>query len=279
MPDIDIQSIIQSMDFVLIGLFLATGMIAGVLAGFLGIGGGLVVVPLLTIALPIAGFAPEKVMVVAIGTSLATIVFTAISSTNSHRKRHNVVWPAVFSLFPGLMFGAMLGATLGSQMSNEFLAIFFGCFCALFGVYTVWGKRYLRPVADYAQSRGWLSLIGLFTGLVSSLVGIGGGTMLGPALIWLGLEARRAVGTSATCGLLIAVFGSLSYLISGANETELPKYTVGYIYLPALFGIIATSVLFAPLGAKMASYFSEKIIRSCLGIALLASAVKMFISL
>ena len=228
------------MDIVLISLFLATGVIAGILAGFLGIGGGLVVVPLLTVALPIAGFAPDKVMVVAIGTSLATIIFTATSSTNSHRKRNNIVWPAVFSLFPGLMFGAMLGATLGSQMSNEFLTAFFGGFCVLFGMYTVWGKQYMRPQADYLQSRGWLSLIGLFTGLISSLVGIGGGTMLGPALIWLGLEARRAVGTSATCGLLIAVFGSLSYLITGANQTDLPQYTFGYIYIPALLGIIAS---------------------------------------
>jgi len=103
--------------------------------------------------------------------------------------------------------------------------------------------------------------------------------MLGPALIWLGLEAKRAVGTSATCGLLIAVFGSLSYLISGANEAGLPDYTFGYIYLPAFLGIIATSVLFAPLGAKMASYFSEQVIRSCLGLALIASALKMFVSL
>lgn len=267
------------MDIILIGIFLLTGMIAGILAGFLGIGGGLVVVPLLSVVLPYAGIAQEKVMVIAIGTSLATIVFTAISSTYSHQKRHNIVWPAVFSLFPGLMFGAMLGATLASQFSNNLLAIIFGSFCAILGIYSILEKRYIQPVADYAQCRGWLSLIGFVTGIISSLVGIGGGTLLGPALIWLGLEARRAVGTSATCGLLIAVFGSLSYLITGANETQLPKYTIGYIYLPAFLGIIATSVLFAPLGAKMASYFSDKVIRVCLGIALLASATQMFIGL
>ncbi|MER2494129.1 sulfite exporter TauE/SafE family protein [Catenovulum sediminis] len=267
------------MDLMFAAIFLATGVIAGILAGFLGIGGGLVVVPLLSVVLPWVGIAPEKVMVIAVGTSLATIVFTAISSTYSHRKNNNVVWPAVFSLFPGLMFGAMLGATLGSQMDNNSLAIIFGGFCAFLSIYVIFGKRYVRPVADYGHSRGWLSLIGFFTGLISSLVGIGGGTMLGPALIWLGLEARRAVGTSATCGLLIAAFGSLSYVINGANEINMPEYTIGYIYLPAFFGIIATSVLFAPLGAKMATFFSERVIRTCLGIALAASAVKMFFSI
>ncbi|EWH08451.1 permease [Catenovulum agarivorans DS-2] len=266
------------MEFMFAAIFLVTGVIAGILAGFLGIGGGLVVVPLLSVVLPWVGIQADKVMVIAVGTSLATIVFTAISSTYSHRKNHNVVWPAVFSLFPGLMFGAMLGATLGSQMDNTGLSVIFGVFCAALAVYVTFGKRYVRPVADYAQSRSWLSLIGFITGLISSLVGIGGGTMLGPALIWLGLEARRAVGTSATCGLLIAVFGSFSYVIAGANETDMPPYTIGYIYLPAFFGIIATSVVFAPLGAKMATFFSERVIRSCLGLALTASAIKMFVS-
>ncbi|KMT64354.1 sulfite exporter TauE/SafE family protein [Catenovulum maritimum] len=267
------------MDLTLAAIFLATGVFAGILAGFLGIGGGLVVVPLLSVVLPWAGIPDDKVMVIAVGTSLATIVFTAISSTYTHRKNHNVVWPAVFSLFPGLMFGAMLGATLGSQFSGKLLAIIFGCFCSFLGLYVVFGKRYVRPVADYAHSRSWLSLIGFVTGIISSLVGIGGGTMLGPALIWLGLEARKAVGTSATCGLLIAVFGSISYLITGVNETNLPEYMLGYIYLPAFFGIIATSVLFAPVGAKMATFFSEKVIRISLGVALTASAIKMFISI
>ncbi|WP_440903595.1 sulfite exporter TauE/SafE family protein [Catenovulum sp. SX2] len=266
------------MEFMFAAIFLVTGVIAGILAGFLGIGGGLVVVPLLSVVLPWVGIQADKVMVIAVGTSLATIVFTAISSTYSHRKNNNVVWPAVFSLFPGLMFGAMLGATLGSQMDNSGLSVIFGVFCAALAIYVTFGKRYVRPVADYGHSRSWLSLIGFITGLISSLVGIGGGTMLGPALIWLGLEARRAVGTSATCGLLIAVFGSFSYIIAGANETDMPPYTVGYIYLPAFFGIIATSVVFAPLGAKMATFFSERVIRSCLGLALTASAIKMFVS-
>lgn len=266
------------MEFMFAAIFLVTGVIAGILAGFLGIGGGLVVVPLLSVVLPWVGIQDDKVMVIAVGTSLATIVFTAISSTYTHRKNNNVVWPAVFSLFPGLMFGAMLGATLGSQMDNSGLSVIFGVFCAALAIYVTFGKRYVRPVADYAHSRSWLSLIGFITGLISSLVGIGGGTMLGPALIWLGLEARRAVGTSATCGLLIAVFGSFSYIIAGANETDMPPYTVGYIYLPAFFGIIATSVVFAPLGAKMAAFFSERVIRTCLGLALTASAIKMFVS-
>lgn len=267
------------MDPIYIIIFLATGVVAGILAGFLGIGGGVVVVPLLSVVLPWVGIAPDQVMVFAVGTSMATIIFTAISSTNSHRKNHNVVWPAVFSLFPGLMFGALLGGTLGSQMSHSTLSLIFGSFCSLLAIYVIFGQRYIRPVADYGQSRVWLSLIGFVTGLLSSLVGIGGGTLLGPALIWLGLEARRAVGTSATCGLLIAVFGSLSYVINGASAVNLPQYTIGYVYLPAFFAIITTSMLFAPLGAKMATYFSGNVIRIWLGIALAASAIKMFISL
>ncbi|WP_111977818.1 sulfite exporter TauE/SafE family protein [Algibacillus agarilyticus] len=268
------------MDFVSLAiLFLLTGVVAGILAGFLGIGGGLVVVPLLTISLPLVGVQQENVITMAIGTSLATIIFTAMSSLIAHQKRANIIWPAVFSLFPGIMLGSMLGAAIGTQIASKSLTLIFGCFCTFLAIYTLFGDKWFKPKWDYNSSRNWLSLVGFIIGGGSSMVGIGGGTLLGPWLIWLGLEAKRAVGTSAACGFFIAIFGSASYLITGVGLTDLPEYSLGYIYLPAFWGIIIMSMLTAPLGAKMASYFAPKTIKICLGLALFTAASKMFFSL
>ncbi|AWB68552.1 sulfite exporter TauE/SafE family protein [Saccharobesus litoralis] len=267
------------MDFYTLAIiFLVTGTIAGLLAGFLGIGGGLIVVPLLTFALPLANVPEHYVMTMAIGTSLATIIFTAISTLVAHQKRANIIWPAVFSIFPGVMLGSMLGAAVGSQMAGQSLMVVFGTFCVGLGLYTSVGERWFQPAWDYNQSRNWLSLVGFLIAIASAIVGIGGGTLLGPWLVWLGLEARKAVGTSAACGLFIAIFGAASYLITGSQLDDLPQYSLGHIYLPAFFGIIATSMLTAPLGARMASYFSAKTIKICLTIALFAAASKMFLS-
>ncbi|NTS76442.1 sulfite exporter TauE/SafE family protein [Catenovulum sp. SM1970] len=259
--------------------FMLTGVVAGILAGFLGIGGGLVVVPLLAFALPYAGVAEQHVMTMAVGTSLATIIFTAISSVHAHHWRENIVWPAVYSLFPGILLGSMLGAAMGSQLEQFWMMTIFGCFAVCMALYTFIGDRWIKPVWDYNQSRSWLSLVGFILSAISAIVGIGGGTLLGPWLIWLGLEPKKSIGTSAACGLFIAIFGSMGYLITGSSATDLPEYSIGYVYLPALLGIIATSVLTAPIGAKMASYFAPRVLRIGLGIALLLAAGKMFISI
>jgi uncharacterized membrane protein YfcA len=263
----------------LVSVFLGAGILAGILAGFLGIGGGLVVVPLLALILPYAGVVDKHVMTMAVGTSLATIIFTTFSSLYSHQRRHNIIWPAVFSLFPGLMLGSLLGAAIGSQLDNVWMQVIFGSFAIILGLYTWFGDILIRPNWDYAASRNWLSLVGFFIASLSSIVGIGGGTLLGPWLTWLGLEAKRAVATSAACGFFIALFGSASYLITGTQAQDLPEFSLGYIYLPAFMCIIATSMLFAPVGAYLARNRSVVVIKFCMGLALFLAAGKMFYSL
>ncbi len=258
-------------------IFIGTGLLAGLLAGCLRIGGGLVVVPLLSIALPWAGVNDEHVMVMSIGTALATIVFTSAPSLWAQNRRLNVVWPAVFSLFPGIMLGSLMGAAVASQLASDTLSIIFALFALIMVFYIWFGSLYVKPTWDYNQSRSWLSLVGFILAKISSIVGVGGGTLLSPWLIWLGLEPKRASGTSAACGSFIAVFGGFSYIVTGANQQGLPDYALGYIYLPAFLGIIMMSVIAVPLGIKLSTYISAKEQRIALGIAMLIASAQMLL--
>lgn len=257
-------------------LFLSIGAFAGLLAGFLGIGGGLIVVPLLFASLPHVGIEQSLVMKVAVGTSLATIIFTGIFSTIENQRKHRIVWPALFSLYPGLMIGSMLGAALSARLSLHVHSYLFGSFTMLLAMYIWFAQRLVHPVWDYTHSRGWLSLAGFLTASISSLIGIAGGTLFGPFLVWLGLEKRQSKGTSAACGMFIALFGTVAYVIAGVEQPNLPEYSLGYIFLPAFFGIIAASALSAPLGAKLAKHCPAIISSSVLGAALMLSALAIF---
>lgn len=231
-------------------IYSCIGVIAGLLAGLLGIGGGLVIVPMLVYVLGTQGVAPEIVMHIALATSMASIIFTSISSFMAHHKRGAVQWLVVRRIVLGILSGSFLGSCIAANMSTSFLKVFFGIF-----LYVVASQMLLnkKPKA----SRELPGIFGMFgagniIGSISSLVGIGGGTLSVPFMAWCNIPLHKAIGTSAAIGLPIAIAGTLGYIANGLGVDNLPPLSIGYVNLPALLGISLVSVLFAPLGVKLA---------------------------
>ncbi len=238
------------MDASLIALYLLLGAAIGFLAGLLGIGGGMTIVPLLTLAFTHQGFAPAHVVHLALGTATATIVFTGISSTREHHRHGAVVWRVVAGMAPGMVVGALAGTQAVGIMSTAFLATFFGVFVAIAATQVLIDRK-PRPTRQLPGAAG-LFAVGGGIGLVSSMVGAGGAFLSVPFMAACNINLRKCVATSAALGLPIAVAGTIGYVLAGIRQSELPPYSVGFVYLPALLAIVAASVVVAPFGARAA---------------------------
>ena len=234
-----------------IGLLLALGAVTGFLAGLLGIGGGMVMVPFVALLLEHQGVSPAHQIQMAIATSLATILFTSLSSVRAHHRRQAVLWPVAAVLAPGIVVGSLIGAQIAGAVRGALLAAFFGLFIA-------WAAtRMLRPtkLAPGAEhtlpGRGGMFAMGGAIGVFSALLGAGGAFLTVPFLVGRGVRPHSAVGTSSACGFPIALAGTIGYVVAGWRA-PLPPGSLGFVYLPALFSIAAASVLTAPLGARAA---------------------------
>jgi len=234
----------------LIIMFLICGVAAGLWAGLLGLGGGLVVVPLLNYIFHFYADLPEDLSLrLAVGTSLASILFTSASSARAHASRGAVLWSLVRPLAPALALGTALGSVVAAALPVSGLKIFFACFLVAVALQML--GDYYPASRGSKPGRAVLTGAGLLIGGVSSLVGLGGGSLVVPFLRWLGVELRLAMGTSAALGWAIAVAGSLGHAINGWGATGLPPHCLGYVSVPATLGVAATSVFFAPLGARL----------------------------
>lgn len=247
-------------------------MLAGTTAGLLGLGGGAIIVPALYIIFTQQGMPSELIMHMAIATSLATIIFTSIASIHAHHQHNAVQWPLVMRLTPWIMLGVLAGTLLADKLSSDLLRIIFGLFEILVALQMLFS---LIPHASIKQqiSTTLVCSAGVVTGVISALMGIGGGSVMVPFLSWLGMNIRHAVATSAACGLPIALFATISFMLLADDQTQ--TGALGYIYLPALFGILITSLLFAQLGAKLAHRLPVQLLKRVFAILLLLIGVKM----
>ena len=235
----------------LIAELAALGLCTGFLAGLLGIGGGMIMVPFMTIILTHRGVAPELTVKMAIATSMATIVFTSISSVLAHHKRGAVRWDLVRKLAPGIILGGMV-ASMGvfGLLKGSSLAIFFALFVGFSATQMFLDKK-PAPSRQIPGTAGLLTA-GSAIGFLSGLVGAGGGFISVPFMTWVNVAIHNAVATSAALGFPIALANATGYIVSGFNLEHLPPYSLGYIWLPGLAVIAVCSVLTAPLGAKAA---------------------------
>ena len=232
-------------------IYAALGLVAGVLAGLLGVGGGIVIVPMLSIAFDLQGLPSQYIQHMALGTSLGTIMFTSISSFRAHHQHGAVNWSVVRRITLGIIVGTLAGSWVAAQLSTRFLKGFFAVF--LFYVATQMLLNIKPKGARQLPGQAGMFGVGGVIGVVSSLVGIGGGTLSVPFMVWCNMTMHNAVGTSAAIGFPIAVTGAVGYLLNGLKvSAELPPMSLGFLYLPALIGIAATSILTAPLGARIA---------------------------
>lgn len=241
-------------------LYLALGAVAGVLAGLLGIGGGLVLVAALVWLLPTQGVPADQAVHVALATALASIVLTGLSSARAHHRRGSVLWPTVAWLVPGLMLGGWLGSGLATSLEGGWLRAFIAVYCYLAAAQMAldWPRSRLER-ADPPRGPAYTAA-GAGIGAVSALVGIGGGSMTVPLLVWRGVRPVRAVGTSSACGVAIALASAAGYALQGAPQ-GLPAGSWGFVFLPAAVGIALASVLTAPWGTRLAHRISGPALR------------------
>ncbi len=253
---------------------LAMGCFGGFAAGLLGVGGGMILVPFITMVLAARGVPDELVVHMAIATSLCTIMFTSLSSVRAHHKHGAVVWRIVKLLAPGILIGSTVGPWIGKQMNTATLSMFFGVFVAFSATQMLVNKK---PAAarDLPKAPGMFAAGGVI-GVLAGLVGAGGGFVSVPFMTWCGVRIHNAVATSAALGFPIALAGTLANVVYGWGEPGLPDYSLGFIYVPALLIIVAASVVMAPIGARTAHRMPVRQLQRIFALILYSLAAYMF---
>lgn len=256
-----------------LAVYLALGAVAGLLAGLFGVGGGLIIVPVLAWVFLAHGVHVDVVMHLAVGTSLASIWLTSVMSIRAHHRRGAVDWAVVRKLAPGIVLGALAGAFIADLLPTAALKRIFGVFELFVAAQMLLVGRY-QAHFDLPGRLG-LGLAGGVIGAVSAVIGIGGGTLTVPFLVWCRVPMIRAVASSAACGLPIAVAGAAGFMVTGWNDAHLPAWSTGYLYWPAWLGIVIASSATAGLGARLAHTLPAARLRQLFALLLMGMGVKM----
>lgn len=262
----------------LILVFLTLGAFVGFMAGLLGIGGGGILVPVLTTIFIHQGFAMDNVVHIALGTSMACIMVTSFSSLRAHHANGAVIWHLVKMMVPAIVLGTFLATFIAAQISSKGLAIFFSVFMAYVASQMFRSKKI--HASGTGAGKAELGLVAFGIGAISALVSIGGGSLTVPYLTWRSIDIRKAIGTSAALGFPIAITGTLGYLINGiaAGGTN-PEYTLGFVYLPAVLLVTIPSFFTAPIGVRLTQTLPVRTLKKIFGVLLLVLSVKMLVSL
>lgn len=258
-------------------VYLSMGLFVGFFAGLLGIGGGLILVSLMVYLFTLQGFPVDRVLHLALGTSMASIIFTSIASLRAHHKHGTVRWDILRAAVPGLISGTLIGTLVADQFKSKYLAIFFVVF-VYYSALRMFANTKPKPTRQLPGKAG-MSATALIVGLVSSLVGVGGGVMTIPLMSLCNVPMRQAIGTSAALGLPIAVAGSAGFILTGLDKDHLPAMSLGYVYLPALIGIVVGTFVTVPLGARMTQRMPVTTLRRIFAVILFILATRMLWSL
>ncbi len=253
------------------------GVMVGFFAGLLGVGGGGIMVPILTTFFLAQGFSHEQVVHMALGTSMAAIVITSVSSLRAHHRHGAVRWDVVRAITPAILLGTFGGTFLASRIDTVPLAIFFAAYMAYVSLQMLLNIK-PKPSRGLPGAVG-MGMAGLGIGGVSALVAIGGGSMSVPFMTWCNVKVQHAIGTSAAIGLPIAVAGTVGYLVNGWAATGAPPHSLGYIHVPALVLVSLPSVVTAPLGARMAHRLPVATLKKIFAGVLMLLCAKMLHSL
>ena len=257
--------------------YIALGLFAGFFAGLLGVGGGAIMVPVLAVMFAAQQFPDAHLMHVALGTSMATIVFTSVSSMRAHHKHGAVLWPVVKSISPGVVLGTLAGAQIAALIPTRPLALFFTAFMTYVAAQMILNVK-PKPSRELPGSA---AMFGIGTGIggISALVGIGGGSMSVPFMTWCNVKMHNAIGTSAVIGFPIAIAGTVGYLMAGYGASDPPSGSFGYIYLPALAGTVVASVIAAPWGARLAHKLPVATLKKAFAVVIILLLLRMLYSL
>lgn len=253
------------------------GVVVGFMSGLLGIGGGGIMVPMLTSIFLWQGVPTEQVVHLALGTSMASIVVTSFSSLRAHHAKGGVLWPIVKSMTPGIIVGTFLATFIVAQLNAVFLAGFFSLFMFFIAIQMFVGAK--PPPTRALPSKLVLIATGSGIGGLSALVSIGGGAITVPFLYWHNVSMKQAIGTSAAIGFPIALSGTIGYVIVGLSQTGADKMILGFIYWPAVLAISVVSIFAAPWGVKLNYRLPVATVKKVFAVLLVALSVKMFMSI
>jgi uncharacterized protein len=253
--------------------YVALGLASGFVAGLFGVGGGLTIVPILLMLFQAQGFPEGQIMHLALGTAMATIVVTSISSMRAHDRQGGVRWDVFRGMAPGLVAGTLFGSLFASRVPTEVMAV-------VFTLIVYWASMQMlldikpKPTRQLPGAGGLLGVGGLIGG-VSSLVAAGGGFLSVPFMVLCNVNIRQAVGTSAALGLPIAAAGVIGYIVGGWGLADLPGPHLGFVYLPAFIGVVVSTIFMAPVGARVAHRLPVKQLKRAFGVMLALLASKM----
>ena len=260
----------------LIALYLLLGACAGLIAGLFGLGGGIIIVPVLIFSFQAQGMSADILTHVAVGTSLATIIVTSISSVRMHHTKRGVLWPLFWPLAAGICLGAVVGVKTAGMLSGSNLQLLIGCFAILIAIQMAFG---LKPKPGRSAPAGpWLGVAGGFIGWGSAIFGIGGGSLTVPYLSWNNVKMQQAVGTAAACGFPIAIIGALTNVQQGWGNPQLMEWSLGFVYLPAFCGIILTSAVFARFGARLAHQLPAELLKRIFALLLFCVGLRFLLA-
>ncbi|MEC7118445.1 MAG: sulfite exporter TauE/SafE family protein [Pseudomonadota bacterium] len=250
-------------------LYLGLGAVAGLIAGLFGVGGGLVIVPVLLWAFGLQGFDPTNMTHLAVGTSLATIIVTSLSSVQAHHRHGAVRWSVVRHLAGGLLLGSFVGAGIAGAMSAQLLQLVIGCFALWVAYRMLAGRQQVAEMPERLPSVPRQVGAGGVIGVASAIFGIGGGSLTVPYLSHYGVRMQQAVATSAACGLPIALAGAVGFMFFGQSAENLPAGAWGFVHVPAFLGISVASLLTAQYGAKLAHHLPAALLKRLFAVLLL----------
>ncbi len=256
-------------------LYPLAGALAGLSAGLFGIGGGLIIVPAMAYLYARAGFDPAFIMHLAIATSLATIVFTSTSSTIAHAKRDAVLWSVVKMLVPGVLIGTAAGVALAASSSTAQLQTVFGVFVIVVSVYLFVDRR--PPAQRDLPGPVLQTIVGAGTGVISALTGIGGGIVVNASLLMFRVPVRESVATAAATTVPVAFAAAIGFVYTGWHISTLPQWSTGFVYWPAVAGIVVASMLTAPLGAYLAHVLPTHVLKRLFAVVLAIVGARMLI--
>jgi hypothetical protein len=258
-------------------IYVVLGCCAGFLSGLFGIGGGMIIVPAL--AAIFAQFQivdSAQIMHMTVGTSLASSIITLIFTVNAYQKHGSVRWPVVAKLGPGIALGAsVLGPSIILYLNTQHLKMAFSLFCLCIAAQIFFTKKGNEGLVENLPGKLWLFILGLFTGTLSSLLGIAGGAITGAILNFYHMNIRKVLGTSAAISIVIAIAGTIGLIFAGYHQTDLPKWSTGFIYWPAFLGIAIPSPFLTPLGTKLAHKLNTVVLKKLFAVLLIVIAIKM----
>lgn len=257
-------------------LYLVVGAFSGVLAGLFGVGGGLILVPVLIYSLAAQGVSADVLTHIAVGTALATIVFTSVNSVLAHQKHKAILWHLVRPISLGVLGGAALGAMTASMIQGPMLQKIIGVFALTMAVQMAFNltPKTRKPPPE---TPGLLAAGGVI-GWASAIFGIAGGSLTVPFLVWRSTDMKKAVATSAACGVPIALASAVGYVLTGWNVEGLPEWSTGFVYWPAVVGMAATSMLFARVGAKLAHRLDPQLLKRLFALMLVVVGLNFLLS-